>query len=37
MEPQGSSPYTQQPATYPYPKPDQSSPRPHIQPLEDLF
>ena len=26
MEPKGSSPYTQEPATYPYPKPDQSSP-----------
>jgi hypothetical protein len=25
MEPKGSSPYTQQPATCPYPEPDQSS------------
>jgi hypothetical protein len=25
MEPEGSSPYTQQPAICPYPKPDQSS------------
>jgi hypothetical protein len=28
MEPDGSSPYTQQPATCPYPEPDQSSLRP---------
>jgi hypothetical protein len=28
MEPEGSSPYTQQPATCPYPEPDQSSLRP---------
>jgi hypothetical protein len=28
MEPEGSSPYTQQPATRPYPEPDQSSLRP---------
>jgi hypothetical protein len=25
MEPEGSSPYTQQPATCPYPEPDQPS------------
>jgi hypothetical protein len=25
MEPEGSSPYTQEPATCPYPEPDQSS------------
>ena len=37
MEPEGSSPYTQKPATYPYPEPDQSSPCPPIQPLEDPF
>jgi hypothetical protein len=35
MEPEGSSPYTQEPATCPYPEPDQSSLRPHTQPLED--
>jgi hypothetical protein len=29
MEPEGPSPYTQQPATCPYPEPDQSSLRPH--------
>jgi hypothetical protein len=28
MEPEGSSPYTQEPATRPYPEPDQSSLRP---------
>jgi hypothetical protein len=28
MEPEGSSPYTQEPATCPYPEPDQSSLRP---------
>jgi hypothetical protein len=28
MEPEGSSPCPQEPATYPYPKPDQSSLRP---------
>jgi hypothetical protein len=28
MEPKGSSPYTQEPATCPYPQPDQSSLRP---------
>jgi hypothetical protein len=26
MEPEGSSPYSQQPAIYPYPEPDESSP-----------
>jgi len=26
MEPEGSLPYSQAPATYPYPKPDQSTP-----------
>jgi hypothetical protein len=29
MEPEGSSPYTQEPATCPYPEPDQPSLRPH--------
>jgi hypothetical protein len=29
MEPEGSSPYTQEPTTCPYPEPDQSSLRPH--------
>jgi hypothetical protein len=33
MEPEGSSPYTQEPATCPYPEPDQPSLRPHTQPL----
>jgi hypothetical protein len=28
MKPEGSSPYTQEPATCPYPEPDQSSPGP---------
>jgi hypothetical protein len=37
MEPQGSSPYTQEPATCPYPEPDQPSLRLHTQPLEDPF
>jgi hypothetical protein len=27
MEPEGSLPHSQEPATYPYPEPDQSSPR----------
>ena len=36
-EPEGSSPYTQQPATCPYHEPDQSSLRPTTQPLEDPF
>jgi hypothetical protein len=37
MEPEGSSPYTQEPATCPYPEPDQSSLRSPTQPLEDPF
>jgi hypothetical protein len=39
MEPEGSSSYTQDPATCPYPEPDQSSlrPPPLTQPLEDPF
>jgi hypothetical protein len=37
MEPQGSSPYTQEPATSPYHEPDQSSLRLPTQPLEDPF
>jgi hypothetical protein len=37
MEPEGSAPYTQEPATCPYPKPDRSSLRPHTLPLEDPF
>jgi hypothetical protein len=37
MEPEGSSPYTQEPATSPYPEPDQSNLRPQTQPLEDPF
>jgi hypothetical protein len=37
MEPEGSSPYTQEPATCPYPEPDQPSLCPHTQPLEDPF
>jgi hypothetical protein len=37
MEPEGSSPYTQEPAACPCPEPDQSSLRPHTQPLEDPF
>jgi hypothetical protein len=36
MEPEGSSPYTQEPAICPYPEPDQSSLRPH-QPLAGSF
>jgi hypothetical protein len=35
MEHEVSSPYTQQPATCPYPEPDQSSLHPLTQPLED--
>jgi hypothetical protein len=35
MEPEGSSPHSQKLATCPYPEPDQSSLRPHTQPLED--
>jgi hypothetical protein len=37
METEGSSPYTQEPATCPYPEPDWSSLRPPTQPLEDPF
>jgi hypothetical protein len=37
MQPGGSSPYTQEPATYSYSEPDESSLRPPAQPLEDLF
>jgi hypothetical protein len=37
MEPEGSSPHTQEPATCPYPEPDQPSLRPHTQPLEELY
>jgi hypothetical protein len=37
MEPEGSSPYTQELAIFPYPEPHQSSLRPHTQPLEDPF
>jgi hypothetical protein len=37
MEPEGSSPYTQEPVTCSYPEPDQSSLSPHTQPLEDPF
>ena len=34
MEPEGSLPHSQAPATCPYPHPDQSSPYPHIQLLK---
>jgi hypothetical protein len=37
METECSSPYTQEPDTCPYPEPDQSSLRPHTQPLENPF
>jgi len=37
MEPEGSLPYSQKPATCPYPEPDQSSPGLSIQLLEDPF
>jgi hypothetical protein len=37
MEPEGSSPYTQQPATCPYPEPDWSSPCPPIEPHAGPF
>jgi hypothetical protein len=37
MEPEGSSPYSQQPATCPYPEADWSSLCPAIQPLKDPF
>jgi len=35
MEHNGSSPHSQEPATCPYPEPDQSSPYPPIPLLED--
>ena len=35
MEPEGSLPHLQMPATWAYPEPDQSSPCPHISHLED--
>jgi len=35
MEPEGSLPHSQVPATYPYPEPDLSSPCPHIPLPED--
>jgi hypothetical protein len=37
MEPEGSSPYSQEPATCPYPEPDEPILSPHTQPLEDPF
>jgi hypothetical protein len=37
MEPEGSSPHLQDPATYPYPEPHQSNLCSPIEPLEDLF
>ena len=37
MEPDGSLPLLQQPATCPYPKPDQSSSYPHILLLKEPF
>jgi hypothetical protein len=40
MEPEGSSPYTQEPGNCSYPEPDQPSLRPApppTQPLEDPF
>jgi hypothetical protein len=36
MEPEGSSPHSQAPSTYPYPEPAQSSSHAHIPLLEDL-
>jgi hypothetical protein len=36
MEPEGSSPYTQEPATCPYPEPHRLSLRSPTQPLGDL-
>jgi hypothetical protein len=35
MEPEGSLPHSQAPATYPYPEPAQSSPHTHIPLPED--
>jgi len=35
MQPEGSLPHSQLPATCPYPEPDLSSPCPHIPPPED--
>jgi hypothetical protein len=37
MEPEGSSPHSQEPDTCPYPEPDQPGLRPNTQPLEDPF
>ena len=37
MEPDGSSPFTQESAASPCPEPDQSSLRPVTHPLEDPF
>jgi hypothetical protein len=37
MESESSSPYTQEPATCPYPEPDKSSLRRPTQPLKDPF
>ena len=37
MEPTGSLLHLQVPATCPYPKPDQSSPCPHIPVPEDII
>ena len=37
MEPEGSLPHLQEPATYLYPKPDQSSPCPLISLPEDPY
>jgi hypothetical protein len=37
MERERASPYSQEPATCPYPEPDQSSLCPPIQSLEDPF
>ena len=35
MEPEGSLPHSQVPATFPYPEPTRSSPYPHIPLPED--
>jgi len=37
MEPEGSLPHSQVPATCHYPEPARSSPYPHIPLLEDSF